>query len=62
MRTSRQYFDLVLHYERAAQNASDWHSRQQLQTLADSYSVLAQSTVVLERSAEAFANFVSKDE
>ena len=50
--TSAEYLELAGHYERAAEKTSRGPARIQLQTIANTYLTLAQSTDVLRRSAE----------
>ena len=52
MMTAGEYRELASHYEWAAERADGDHAREQLQTLAHSYLVLARSMSVAERSAE----------
>jgi hypothetical protein len=52
MKTHRECRELAIHYELSAERAADHVARQQLQTLAQSYFVLATSISVLERSAK----------
>ncbi|RXH26703.1 hypothetical protein XH94_35465 [Bradyrhizobium zhanjiangense] len=52
MMTPDEFAQLAAHYSRAAEEASDSHSRYQLQMLADSYMTLAKSTLVLDRSGK----------
>jgi hypothetical protein len=54
MMTAGQYRELGSHYELSAEQASDHFARHQLQTLAESYFVLARSMSVLERSTKVF--------
>jgi hypothetical protein len=49
----KEYLKLAMHYERAAADARDNFSRNELLTFAQSYRTLAQSTAVLHRSAKA---------
>ena len=62
MNTSKEYLELALHYEHAAETVQDQLSRRQLRALADSYSVLARSTAVLERSTKAFTDIFGEGE
>jgi len=52
MKTPMEYWELAEHYWMAAAATSDPCSRNQLKTLADSYSVIAESTAVLNRTAK----------
>ena len=52
MTTPQEYRLLSVRYSRLAETARDRYACHQLQTLADSYMTLANSSWVLERSAK----------
>ncbi|MGY3344701.1 MULTISPECIES: hypothetical protein [unclassified Bradyrhizobium] len=53
MMTPAKYLEEADHFAKAAEQASDKVTKSQLEALATSYSVLAQSTAVLNQSARA---------
>jgi hypothetical protein len=53
MSTPQRYNDLAEYYRQLAEAASDSFIQSQLQALANSYGVLAESAVVLNRAAKA---------
>ena len=54
MTTPAEFLKLAVRFDRAAKEASDPGARNQLEMVADTYVVLAKSTLILERSAAAF--------
>jgi hypothetical protein len=56
MLTTEQYLEPARHYRGAAQVTQDNWVKNELSTLAESYTTLARSTYVLERSTGVVAN------